>query len=313
MASLERTAKITDSSSEISSTGARRTDRIHISIPVEAIGTDFHRGRPFCQKGRTLIVSRHGAAVVLNFALATDQELTIRCLNTRKEAEARVVGLISGPGNDLVYGLAFLNAEANPWDIEFPSLMGDEGFGRILLQCRVCQAYRVVHLNEIEIQVFEANESIQQFCKSCSTTTSWKRAANEARREPLQPDDKQTQESMIRRFSAINKRKENRVRTSVAACIREPGFPEEIVTCENISRGGLRFRASKLYGKGTVIEVAVPYSAGNGNIFVSARIVYVQDCGSSFRLGAVYLGASGKQQRTGGYDRSSRLPDTSNP
>jgi hypothetical protein len=148
MVSQKPTAK-TKNSGNTSSDGARLTDRVQISIPVEAIGTDLNTGYSFCERGCTSVVSRDGAAIVLNYALAIDQELTIRCLETNKEAEARIVGLISGPRNDLVYGVVFLNAEANPWGIEFPTLTGDEGFGRILLECRLCQAYRVVQLNEI--------------------------------------------------------------------------------------------------------------------------------------------------------------------
>ena len=145
----------------------RRSDRVQISIAVEAVGTDLHRGRPFCQRGQTVVVSRHGAAIALNYALVTDQELTIRCLNTGKEAEARVIGLIFSPGNGLVYGMAFLNDAANPWCIDFPALTSaDEELGRILLECRMCRAYRVAHLDEIEMQVFETNQGIQQFCKA---------------------------------------------------------------------------------------------------------------------------------------------------
>jgi PilZ domain len=296
----------------VSLDGTRSADRVQIAIPIEAIGTDLNRGRPFCHKGRTSVVSPHGAAIVLNYALATDQEFTIRCLNTNKEAEARVVGLISGPGNDLVYAVAFLSPEANPWGIEFPALTGSDDFGRVLLQCRVCQGYRVVQLNEIEIEVLEANQSIQQFCKSCSAGTSWKRAESEALQEPAAVQGIQTEKPVARPAQEVNKRKYDRIRTSVPACIRQPGIPEEIVICENVSRGGLRFRSSKPYGKGTQIEVAVPYSAGDGNIFVPARIVHVQDCGSFFRLGAAYLGVSGKQQQAPGYSRPPRLRDANN-
>ena len=113
-----------------------------------------------------MTISRHGAAIALNCALGVDQELTVRCVDTGKEAVARVVGLIYSAGKAFVYGVAFLDVVANPWGIEFPALTGaDEGFGRILLRCPRCQTSKVVHLNEIELQVFEANKSIQQFCK----------------------------------------------------------------------------------------------------------------------------------------------------
>jgi hypothetical protein len=308
MVTREPTEEIKNSSNT-SSDGTRRTDRVQISIPIEAYGTDLKRGRSFCQKGRTSLVSRHGAAIVLNYALATDQELTIRCLETNMEAEARVLGLISGPANDLVYGVALLKAEANPWGIEFPTLTGDEGFGRILLECRVCGIYKVVHLDEIEIQILEANQSIPQFCRSCSATTSWKKIPSEGFPQPPLPRDKQSHTLISQPHRVVNRRKHNRIQTNVPACIRAPRFPEEIVTCEDLSRGGLRFGTPKPHKKGARIEVAVPYSTGSGNIFVPARIVHVQDCRTFFRVGAGYGGAFGKQQRPDGYSGSSLLPD----
>ena len=282
---------------QISSDGLRRSDRVQLSIPIEAIGTDYHRGQPFCKKGRTLAVSQHGASIILNYALATDQEFTIRRVDTGKEAAVRVIGLISDAEKELVYGVAFLNAAVNLWEIEFPtSVETEEGIGRVLLACRLCQACKVVHLNEIELQVFETNQSIQQFCKSCSATTSWKRAANESTGEPHLTRGIQTQESGSPLRKSVDKRKHGRIRSNSAACIRQHGFAEEVVTCENLSRGGLRLRTSKRYQEGTRIEVALPYSPENGNIFVPARVVHVQDCGAFFRLGIAFTGTPGKQQ-----------------
>jgi hypothetical protein len=297
---------------EISSDGVRRSDRVQISIPIEAIGTDYQRGWPFCKKGQTLAVSQHGAAIVLNYALATDQELTIRCVDTSKEAVARVVGLISSRGKDLVYGITFLNAAANPWSIEFPTLTEtDAGLGRILLGCCLCQTHKVSHLNAIELQVFETNQSIQQFCKFCSATTSWKRVVKEAQREAQLPRGIQTQIPVSPPRLATNRRKHGRIGADVPACIRQPGYAEEVVTCENLSRGGLRLRTSKPYQEGARIEVALPYSAGSGNIFVPATVIHLQDCGSFFRLGIAYAKASGKQQASA-YSGSTSVADATN-
>jgi len=61
------------------------------------------------------------------------------------------------------------------------------------------------------------------------------------------------------------------------ACIRHPGFGEEIVIVKNLSRGSLSFISFKDYLEGSRIEVAVPYSVGRANIFVPARIIRVQE------------------------------------
>ena len=284
--------EIKDSSSSPPNSG-RRSDRVQISFSIEAIGTDYQRGQPFCQKGQTVTVSRYGAAISLNYTLAAEQEVTIRCVDTCQEAVARVVGLIYSEGTTFVHGVAFVDAEANPWGIEFPSAGTDEGFGRILLGCHLCQSSKVVHLNEIELQVFEANQSIQQFCKSCSATTSWKRQQNKAHCEP-QPKVIKTEELASQR--GTEKRKHRRVVMNIPACIRRSGSLEEVVTCD-LSRSGIGLRTSKHYEEGALIEVALPYSAGgSGNIFVSARVVHVQRSGRFFKVGIAYSAASGKQQ-----------------
>ncbi len=279
----------------------RRSDRIEISIPIEVRGTDLTRGREFCQKAETLAVSRHGAAIILNYALATHQELTIRCLTTNEEAEARVIGLLSSSRKDLVYGVAFVDPASNPWGIEFPTLTGSEdGLVRILLACRLCSTEKVIHLEEIEIEVFEANQAIQQFCGTCGATTSWKRVLNKLIREQ-EPAKQTDQKSAAKPADAVNRRKHGRVKSNVPACIRQPECPDEIVTCKDISRGGISCQTSRPYQKGARIEVAVPYSAGAGNIFVPARIVHVEKSGKFFTLGVAYAVVSGPQQKPEGY------------
>ncbi|MGA8343195.1 MAG: PilZ domain-containing protein, partial [Candidatus Sulfotelmatobacter sp.] len=74
-----------------------------------------------------------------------------------------------------------------------------------------------------------------------------------------------------------NKRKHVRVQVKMKACIRHPGFEEEIVEVKDVSRGGFSFVSSKGYIEGSRIEVAVPYSGGKANIFVAARINRAQE------------------------------------
>jgi hypothetical protein len=74
------------------------------------------------------------------------------------------------------------------------------------------------------------------------------------------------------------------------ACIRTFAFGDDIVTCEDISRGGLRFKSHKQYSVKTDVEVAAPYSPGSLNIFVRGRIVHVEEVPGekSFRCGVAY-------------------------
>lgn len=96
--------------------------------------------------------------------------------------------------------------------------------------------------------------------------------------------------------ATLPKRKENRrkhIRTGVSftACVRYRGFDEEIVECENISKGGLCFRGRKYYPENAQIEVAAPYEPGNPAIFVPAQIRHVEKLpdGIRFRYGVAYL------------------------
>jgi PilZ domain len=88
-----------------------------------------------------------------------------------------------------------------------------------------------------------------------------------------------------------NRRKHARTRVNFKACVRRPGSADDIVACEDMSRGGLRFKSSREYFEKTVIDVAVPYSPGDQAIFVPAQIVYVQELPEQklYRCGAMYL------------------------
>ena len=88
-----------------------------------------------------------------------------------------------------------------------------------------------------------------------------------------------------------NRRKHPRTKVSYKASIRRSGFPDDTVTCEDMSKGGLCFKSRKQYFKGTDVEVAVPYSPGGNAIYVPAQIAWVVEitkdklykCGASYR------------------------------
>jgi hypothetical protein len=90
-----------------------------------------------------------------------------------------------------------------------------------------------------------------------------------------------------------NRRKHARTRVNLKACVRRPDFPDDVVACEDISRGGLRFKSARKYFEKTLIDVAVPYSPGDQAIFVPAQIAYVQELPEQkmYRYGVTYLRA----------------------
>jgi hypothetical protein len=89
----------------------------------------------------------------------------------------------------------------------------------------------------------------------------------------------------------VNRRKHPRVKVSYSACVRHPERGDDIVQCEDMSKGGLRFKSRKQYFIQSLIEVAVPYSPGQQAIFVPAKIVFVEELPeqSLYRCGVQYL------------------------
>ena len=88
-----------------------------------------------------------------------------------------------------------------------------------------------------------------------------------------------------------NRRKHARTRVNFKACVRRPGLPDDVVVCEDMSRGGLRFKSNRKYFEKMLIDVAVPYSPGDQAIFVPAQIAYVQELPeqNTYRCGVMYL------------------------
>src|SRR5882757_4279314 len=91
-----------------------------------------------------------------------------------------------------------------------------------------------------------------------------------------------------------NRRKHVRTRVNFKACVRRPGLADDVVACEDMSRGGLRFKSNRKYFEKMLIEVAVPYSPGDQAIYVPAQIAYVQELPeqNTYRCGVMYLRSS---------------------
>ena len=70
-----------------------------------------------------------------------------------------------------------------------------------------------------------------------------------------------------------------RAKVNFFACVRSDAFGEEVVPCIDMARGGVSFRSRNPYEQGTIIAIAVPYSAEERKapaIFVKGRIANVK-------------------------------------
>lgn len=246
----------------------RQSERITLALPIQVTGSNLF-GDVFMCEGWTEVVSRNGARIRLTQTLAPDQEITVHCVETGKEAAARVVGRVSGKSKQNVYGIMLLNPEAHPWGINFPPRGDSAGaVGRIVLECLACHTRELAYLDGFELEVLESNEALSRFCRRCADSTMWKKSF-----EPLPSPQPEVEPPAT---NGQERRREARREVRTVACIRSREYGEELVKVRNVSRSGLCFEGRRAYEEGWKIEVAIPFSSGGGNIFLPARIARVQ-------------------------------------
>ena len=277
---------------------SQRSDRIPKEIGILLIGWDA-QGVEFMEQTKTVVLSRHGAGIVSMHKLAAEQELIVVHQESNKETEIRVVGQIGCEGDFYTYGVAFLDPAVDFWGIEFPSASQVEILARRkLLQCSVCGLREVAALGTLESDIYAIYDGILRSCERCSGSTLWKESAGEV------PDESAAPEALTVSLEAApppepspsparfkNRREHVRIKVSFTASVRNHSLDDDIVLCENVSRGGLCFKSSRRYYETVGIEVAAPFSPGLPRIPVPAQIVYVQELPleKMFRYGVQYV------------------------
>lgn len=271
----------------------RRSDRVAMAISIRVAGLD-EAGTKFDVEARTVNLSRHGATIVLKQPLQAQQEVTLRYPRVSKEAAFRVVGRIGGESEGHVYGVAQMDPAADLWGIGFPPVAdGKRVVGRLLMECTVCASQEVAYLNELEVQVFQANQELTRPCASCAQPTLWRGVGSSGPGRPAQAGtaDSSAEATPQPQPSTVGNRRNTRVKASLIACIRQAGFSDEIVATENVSRGGLCFLSPKSYVVGSPIEISVPYSKSGANIFVTGRVAHTHKKPGEnlYRVGVSYV------------------------
>jgi len=269
--------------------GIRQSDRVTLRLEVEASwqGGD---GTAMQRPAESLLVSRNGGVIRLQEKLFAGQELTLQRKlegDSVKSARAKIVAEIDREPEGFLYAISMLEPRNNFWEIDFPlPQQAEEALARMLMECSFCQRREVVYLNEMELKSFEVRRCAARVCRHCDAPSIWVEAVHEdTRAQEVLPSRAAVEERVLPR------RKRTRVKARVLACIRQRGFQEEVVVCEDLSKGGISFRSRNKYPEGTRMEVAVPYTPGAGAIFVPIRIVFSQPIATAglVRHGAAYL------------------------
>jgi hypothetical protein len=269
------------------SEGLRESDRISLRMSVEARWATAE-GATFSETVETLLVSRNGGVLRFTEKLEIGQELHLRRQldgDQWKQTRARVVAEIDQDANGFLCAIHILEPRCDFWDIEFPSLhKAEEALARLLMECSFCQRREVVYLNEMQLKSFEVRRCVARHCRHCESPSIWIESLSEG--PGSEGDGTRSLEERV-----VPRRNRTRVKARVLACIRRRGFAEEVVVCEDLSKGGISFRSRNQYPEGTRVEVAVPFTPGTGAIFVPIRIVFSQAIPTAglHRHGAAYI------------------------
>jgi len=160
----------------------RRSDRVSLTVLLEVSGTDS-QGQEFKETGKTLIVSRRGAMIVVGRELKPDQEIHIQRKapsEAHRQTQARVVNEMGHQRDGNLYSIEIVDPEIDLWGVDFPALPEDsEAVARMLLECTYCHAREVAYLNEVELRAFEANRGIARHCKACRVPSIWTQVPHE--------------------------------------------------------------------------------------------------------------------------------------
>jgi PilZ domain len=97
-----------------------------------------------------------------------------------------------------------------------------------------------------------------------------------------------------------DRRQRVRAKVNYFACVQSEAFGKDVVTCIDMSRGGLGFRTRNAYVISTEVTIAVPFSPESPSapaIYVPARVLNIAELPEQkmFRCGVAFLPVAGAQ------------------
>ena len=94
---------------------ARRTERVDLEVPILVTGEN-PKGEKFNESTRTHTISGYGGAIVLKQVVKPGQEILISRADKSRSANARVLHELARSKEEHLYGVAFVDPEADLWD-----------------------------------------------------------------------------------------------------------------------------------------------------------------------------------------------------
>src|SRR5579863_2652694 len=279
----------------MASTGVRRSDRVSLTLLLDASGQDA-RGEDFHAPARTLLINRTGAMIILDRELSPEQRIHLRRkahAEAHREGDVRIVGQFGRQKDGALYGVEIVGDQTDLWGIEFPSIAeSSEAVARMLLECTYCRSREVVYLNAFELRGFETNRGIARHCKHCGVPSIWTQAAHEDEKKAGSRSAGVRPHENLESIPSDGDKRDRlrmRIKTRLTACIRQPEADDELAVCEDISPIGMCFRSKRRFDADTPVLIAVPYAPDSANIFLPARIVYSEEIPKAgmFRHGTV--------------------------
>lgn len=263
---------------------------LEFRTPVTAAGLDL-LGRSFLSNSHTEFITPSGCSILLNQALAADDEIDIRI--GYREVRGRVIAKLRTLTEGHIYAIEFDQRANFRWPVPF-SETADPGH-TLHLHCSACDLGGEVTLTGVDALVYEAIGAILRACPRCCERTRWRKERGANRQQwskaplpnsssgsvsgepvsvlPLaRPIERQRPKPRTK-----DDRKSSRIQLKGAkVCLQTPVRGTDVAVVVDISRGGLRFVSSKGYERGDWLRVAAPYTEGGTNIFVPAEIVRIE-------------------------------------
>ena len=264
------------------------TTSFNKQIEVEVIGSDL-QGKQFFVRSRTSAVHDNGVSVPLAKKLAMGAKVIVRNSDTDEEFTAVVAEVSPGAKSGDVYRLAYQEAVHEVVRTLDLTPAPSAPASVVRLECSFCHSVSPIPLSEMDLEIFASTHELIRYCETCFASTEWRefredRAATRSKQSP-------TSTAAGDEASAAGRERRQNRRTAMRAmaCVRFSGT-EIVVECEDISKGGFRFKSSREYPAGTRVEVAVPYTKSSTNIFCPATISYCQKLPEGkFRQGVNYI------------------------